>query len=180
MVYVALLRGINVGGRHKLPMNNLLALFEDAGCRAARSYIQSGNVVFEAPAALVRRVPTLIAAAIAGEFGFEVPVVMRTAAELRKVVVDNPFARAGVDPATLAVAFLADRPTKARVARLDPKRSPSDEFIVRGREIYLRMPNGVARSKLTNAYFDATLGTTSTARNWNTTRKLLELTGLAD
>jgi uncharacterized protein (DUF1697 family) len=88
--------------------------------------------------------------------------------------------RAGFDVATLAVAFLADRPTKARIAALDPQRSPSDEFAMRGREIYLRLPNGAAGTKLTNAYFDRTLGTTSTVRNWKTTLKLLELVGRAD
>lgn len=72
------------------------------------------------------------------------------------------------------MSFLADRPSKPSVAALDPGRSPGDEFVVRGSEIYLRLPNGMARSKLTNQYFDSTLKTTSTVRNWNTVLTLLE------
>jgi len=175
--HIALLRGINVGGRNKLPMKDLVAMFTDAGCDGVRTYIQSGNVVFSAKRALARRVPALITQAIADRLGLRVPLVMRTAAELEKVVAGNPFLRAGADPKKLHVAFLAKQPTAARVATLQPDRSPPDEFSVRGREIYLHCPNGVARTKLTNAYFDARLTTTTTVRNWNTVLKLCELAG---
>jgi uncharacterized protein (DUF1697 family) len=175
--HVALLRGINVGGKNKLAMKRLVALFEAAGCEDVRTYIQSGNVVFESPAALAKRVPELVRVAIADELGLEVPVVTRTAKELAAVVRSNPFAKAGADESLLHVAFLAERPSRARVAALDPDRSPPDELAVKGREVYLHCPNGVARTKLTNAYLDRTLGTVSTARNWRTTRKLLEMAG---
>ncbi len=176
-VHVALLRGINVGGKNKLPMKDLAAMFADAGCDDVRTYIQSGNVVFRARQALARRVSSVISQAIADRFGFEVPVITRTAAEMEKVVASNPFLRTGVDSAKLHVAFLAKRPTTANVAKLEPDRSPPDEFTVQGREIYLHRPGGMARTKLTNAYFDGKLGTTSTMRNWNTVLKLLELAG---
>jgi uncharacterized protein (DUF1697 family) len=104
-------------------------------------------------------------------------VVTRTAGELRGVLRGNPFLRAGAEAETLHVMFLADRPTPARVAALDSRRSPPDEFEVKGREVYLRLPNGGARTKLTNAYFDAKLATTSTVRNWRTVLKLVEMTG---
>jgi uncharacterized protein (DUF1697 family) len=100
---------------------------------------------------------------------------VRTADELRAVAQGNPFLDEGADADTLHVAFLADRPRSDRVAALDANRSPGDSFVVRGSEIYLRLPNGVARTKLTNAYFDSKLSTISTARNWRTVLKLLEL-----
>lgn len=175
-VHVALLRGINVGGKNKLPMKDLRGLFEELGCTDVVTYIQSGNVVYAAPAALAKRIPEAAAEAIAGEFGLAVPVVTRSAAELHRVAERNPFLDSGADPATLHVAFLAGKPAARRMAALDPGRSPPDEYLVQGSEIYLRCPNGVARSKLTNAYFDTALATTSTARNWRTVLKLVELT----
>jgi len=174
-VHVALLRGINVGGKHMLPMKQLAAMFTDAGCGDVQTYIQSGNVVFRAGPALARRVPALITAAIADRFGFDAPVMTRTAEDLRRVTRQNPFLRSGTDTAALHVAFLADEPARASVATLDPARGLPDEFVVRGREIYLRFPNGLARSRLTTAYFDSRLETTITVRNWRTVVALLEL-----
>ena len=102
------------------------------------------------------------------------PVVTRSAVELRRAVEGNPFLAAGADVATLHVGFLASEPKAEPVAALDPARSPPDRFEVRGREIFLCLPDGVARSKLTNAYFDSKLATTSTFRNWRTVLTLLE------
>jgi len=158
-------------------MKDLASIFEGAGCGSVATYIQSGNVLFEASSALARRIPTLVEKAILERFGYRVPVVTRTGDEIRKVVRGNPFLRGGADAGTLHVAFLAGAPTGAKVKALDPDRSPPDEFAVRGREIYLRCPNGFARTKLTNAYFDSKLGTTSTVRNWKTVEALLELAG---
>jgi len=175
-LHVALLRGINVGGKNRLPMKSLSALFTDARCTDVQTYVQSGNVTFGATPSLARRIPAVIENAIADQFGLRVPIVTRTAAELHAAAKGNPFVSDETDTGTLHVAFLAAEPTPAQVAALDPDRSPPVEFAVRGREIYLRLPNGVARSKLTNAYFDSRLGTTSTLRNWRTVLKLVELT----
>lgn len=174
-VHIALLRGINVGGKHRLPMKDLTGIFREAGCADVRTYIQSGNVVFHAEDGLAARIPGLVREAISERFGFDAPVVTRTAAELEELAGSNPFLGDGADPKALHVVFLADRPTEAQVAELDSEHSPPDEFVVRGREIYLHCPKGVARSKLTASYFDATLGTTGTQRNWRTVGKLLEL-----
>jgi uncharacterized protein (DUF1697 family) len=173
--YVALLRGINVGGNRKVPMADLVRVFTGAGCNAVRTYIQSGNVVFEAPGN-AKGLAAKLAEPIATRFGFEVPVVVRTAAALEATTRNNPFlAEAGVDLEKLHVAFLASEPGAARVGRLDPHRSPPDRFRVVGTEIYLHLPNGVAPSKLTNAYFDSQLATTATMRNWRTVLKLIDL-----
>ena len=173
--HVALLRGINVGGRNMLPMARLVGLFEDAGCTGVRTYIQSGNVVFEAPIARARLVPAAVRTAIATTLGLDVPIVTRTALELERIVSANPFVASGTDLGFLGVGFLANRPNATLAAALDHDRSPPDEFILHERELYLRFPNGMARTKLTNAYFDATLKTVTTFRNWRTTLKLLEL-----
>jgi uncharacterized protein (DUF1697 family) len=156
-------------------MPELAALFERAGCAGVRTYIQSGNLLFAAPVALARRLPGEIAARIQERHRLRVPVIVRSAAELRQVAGRNPFLRAGADPKLLHVAFLAAPPGPAAVAKLDPARSPPDAFAVQGREVYLSLPNGVGRTRLTNDYLDRTLATTSTLRNWNTVLKLVEL-----
>ena len=177
--YVALLRGINVGGRHKLLMRELAAMFVEAGCEDVRTYIQSGNVAFRADPSLADGLSARIATAIVASHGYQIPVVIRTAADLARVVRGNPFLADGADPTKLYVGFLASAPDPARVARLDPDRSPADAFEVRGDEVYLHFPNGVARSKLTNDYLDRTLGTVSTIRNWRTVCKLHEMASRA-
>jgi len=174
-VHVALLRGINVGGKNKLPMKRLVALLEEAGCRDVRTYIQSGNAVYACSATLARRLPGILARSLADELGADVPVVTRTAAELGAAARAHPLLEPGVDPEELHVGFLAERPARARAAALDPDRSPPDTFAVRGRELFLRFPNGVAGTKLTTAYLERTLGTVCTIRNWRTVQRLLEM-----
>jgi uncharacterized protein (DUF1697 family) len=173
--HVALLRGINVGGKNSLPMKTLAAMFAKAGCKDVTTFIQSGNVVFSAPAPLAARIPKLIEKHIEQDTGLKVPVVVRSAKELEACLRKNPFLKAGCGENELHFMFLADEPGKAAVQTLDAKRSPGDEFKVVGKDIYLRLPNGVGRSKLTNAYFDAKLSTKSTIRNFRTVQKLLEL-----
>ncbi len=172
---VALLRGINVGGKNKLPMAELAAMFREAGCDDVRTYIQSGNVVFRSSPEMAGDIPSLISASIMEQFGYSIPVVTRTAGEFREIVQVNPFAETGAEANKLHVMFLADLPDRAHVEVLDPNRSPGDEFAVMGREVFLHFPNGVARSKLTNAYFDSGLSTISTSRNWRTVGKLLDM-----
>lgn len=167
-IFVALLRGINVGGKNKLPMRELVAVFESVGCDQVRTYIQSGNVVYRAGSHLSKAVPAAVTRAIEQDYGYAVPVVTRTAAELAATVAENPFLSDGADPKSLHVAFLADKPSAAQVRLLDPERSPGDKFVVSGREVYLQCPNGLARTKLTNAWLDKSLGTVSTVRNWRT------------
>ena len=172
--YVALLRGVNVGGRNKLPMADLRDIFAEAGCAAVQTYIQSGNVVYEAAQDMAERVPEIVTLAIRKRFDIETAVIVRSREELRQVADSNPFDTSG-DPRLLHVAFLQDTPGAESVTRLDPDRSPPDAFAVRGRNVYLHYPNGVARSKLTNEYLAAQLQTVSTTRNWRTVLTLLEM-----
>jgi uncharacterized protein (DUF1697 family) len=173
--YLALLRGINVGGKNKLPMNALTEVFVAVGCKDVQTYIQSGNVIFNASTRESARVADRVTAKITERFGYRTPVILRTVEQLRAVTLHNPFLEAGAAPEALFVMFLADTPASESVQKLDPDRSPPDEFHVRGQEIYLHLPVGVANSKLTNAYFDTKLSTTGTSRNWRTVTKLLEL-----
>lgn len=174
--HVALLRGVNVGGKNKLPMKELAALFGDVGCVDVRTYIQSGNVVFSAPADVASSLEARVEAQIERQLGLRVPVVLRSAAELAGAVEASPFAdRVADHPKAVHVMFLKDRPTAAAVAALDPNRSPPDTYAVVGREVHLFCPNGVARTKLTTAWLDRALSTVSTARNWRTVLKLVEM-----
>jgi uncharacterized protein (DUF1697 family) len=170
---VALLRGINVGGKNPLPMKDLARMFAGAGCADVRTYIQSGNVIFDAPGAA--KIAETVSANIEKRFGYRIPIVLRTAEQLLKTIAGNPFLKTGADVKTLYVYFLAAAPKAGAIAGLDGARSAPDVFHVRGQEIYLHLPNGMARTKLTNAYFDSKLSTTCTARNWATVLKLAEL-----
>jgi uncharacterized protein (DUF1697 family) len=174
--FVALLRGINVGGKNILPMKALALMFEEAGCADVQTLIQSGNVVFAASPSAAKKATAAVASAIVERFGFRAPMTLRSAPDLAKIAADNPFLRAKADPDKLHVAFLAAFPKPARIALLDPKRSPGDDLIVQRSEIYLHLPNGAGRTRLTNDYFDRTLETTSTVRNWRTVLKLVDLT----
>ena len=172
---LALLRGINVGGKNKVPMKQLVEVFVDAGCSDVRTYIQSGNVVFSLGPALAESISARLATAIAERFGYEIPVLLRTAEQLRDVIRGNPFLEAAIPEDELHVLFLSGLPDPTRVDVLDPDRSRPDAFAVRGQEVYLWLPNGVARTRLTNDYFDSKLATISTGRNWRTVAKLFEL-----
>ena len=173
--FVALLRGINVGGKNKLPMRDLAATFEAAGCTDVETYIQSGNVVYTTTSDGAAQIPQTISQRIAEQFGLDVPVIVRSSAELDEVVAQNPFLAEGADTDALHVAFLAHPPRAEAVAALDPQRSPPDRFAVLGKEVYLCLPNGMARTKLTNAYFDRALSTISTMRNWRTVLTLAQM-----
>ncbi len=174
--HAALLRGINVGGKNKLPMKDLAALFTDAGCSDVQTYIQSGNVVFRAPESGLPGLSSTIEKGIFDRFGFHSPVIVRAGEILFEVNRNNPFLREGKDPQTLHVAFLSALPDATRVDKLDQNRSSPDTFFVLGQHIYLCLPNGVAKTKLTNDYFDRTLGVISTVRNFRTVQTLTEMT----
>jgi uncharacterized protein (DUF1697 family) len=171
--HVALLRGINVGGKNMLPMKMLAEIFAAAGCTDVTTYIQSGNVVFCAGDKIAKGLGEVISKQVEKQFGLKVPVVIRSAAELDAVIRGNPY---GDAEEMLHVLFLADRPSGDLIEGLDPARSTPDEFVVVGRDIYAKLMTGAAKTKLTNAYFDSKLKTVSTMRNWRTVLKLAEMT----
>jgi uncharacterized protein (DUF1697 family) len=172
--YVALLRGINLGARNKVSMQDLRALFESLGADDVTTYVQSGNVVFRSADPAANLAPE-IQRRIQRDLGLDVKVLLRTRAQLAKVVSANPFARGKRDTSMLHVTFLDEKPERARVGALDPERFAPDELRVLGREVYLHCPNGYGRSKLSNAYFEKQLGVAATTRNWKTVTALGEL-----
>jgi uncharacterized protein (DUF1697 family) len=174
--FIALLRGINVGGKAMIPMPELRSLFASMGLEDVTTYIQSGNVVFSSPTGDAQALARAIEERIAEAVGLGTTVLLRTPAELAEIAESNPYLGRGADLSKLHVVFLSAPPEADAVAELDPARSPPDEFAVRGREIYLRLPNGAGRSKLTIDYFEKRLGVRATTRNWKTLTKLLELT----
>ena len=169
---LALLRGINVGGRSRVPMKELVAAMEEEGFTNLSTYLQTGNILFESDDSDAGILPTRLQELIAGLFGTATPVILRTPEQLARVSSGHPYLADEDTPAKLHVMFLDLEPDPADVAELDPDRAPGDRFVVDGREIYLHYPNGAGRSKLTTDYFERRLGVTATARNWNTVLKL--------
>jgi len=167
--YVGLLRGVNVGGRNKVSMAELRALVESLGYREVRTFIQSGNVIFAADGPVTAKA---LESAIAVKFNISVAVVLRTPGELEQVLRENPFT--GADPSNLHVGFMTQRPSAEVVAALDHDRFLPELFAVIGAELYLWLPDGMARTKLPG-YLDRQLRTPTTIRNWRTLNKLAEL-----
>ena len=176
--HIALLRGINVGGKHVLPMKALVALLEELGCTGVRTYIQSGNAVFRhraAAPALAKK----IRAAVGREFGFEPEVLLLTRAQLERAARGNPFRKGEPDPRKLHVVFLASAPKRPDLASLEELKAPDERFELAGSVFYLHAPSGIARSKLA-ARIDKALGVPTTARNARTVERLLELASSVD
>ena len=170
-----MLRGINIGSSRRVPMADLRALFGDAGYGDVQTYVQSGNVVLES-ASSAADLEREAAELISERFGFDVPVVVRTARQLAAVVKRNPLGDVATEPKRYQVSFLAEKPGADVVAALQEAAAESERVAFHGREIYAWHPDGVARSKLWNALAGKGLGVTATARNWTTVLALLEMT----
>jgi uncharacterized protein (DUF1697 family) len=177
--YVALLRGINVGGNVRLPMQSLRELLDGMGATAVRTHLQSGNALFDHTAAEPERLAAELKDRIAGELGLRVPCIVREAAELRGVIERNPFDMTGIEPARFLVTFLSGPVDPDQLKDLDPAVFAPDEFRPGEREIYVHCPNGIQKTKLSHALWEKRLGLTATARNWNTVTKLAALAGVA-
>ena len=171
---ICLLRGVNVGGHNIIKMDALRALCESLKLREVQTYVQSGNVVFEAPAGDLAALARRIENGIEKGFGCRPDVVLRSLAEMRELVARNPFAgRADVEPNKLLVVFFGAEPDVDRVRGL---KVSTEELHLVGRELYVYFPIGQGQSKLSFAPFDRGAGKVSwTGRNWNTVMKLLEM-----
>jgi uncharacterized protein (DUF1697 family) len=172
--YVALLRGINLGPHKKIAMPKLRELIEGLGTADVSTYVQSGNVIFRGRGGAAKLTQT-IEKQIEKEFGLSVDVLLRTPAQLAKIVAANPFAKDQDDPTKLHVTFLADTPSRARARELEQGDFDPDELRVVGQEVFLHCPHGYGRSKLSNTFFEKELGVRGTTRNWRTVTKLAEL-----
>jgi uncharacterized protein (DUF1697 family) len=173
-VHIALLRGVNVGG-NTLKMARLRALCTELGLKNAETYLQSGNLIFEA-AAPSARWTRVLEEKLAGETRLPVSVIVRSAAELARIAAGNPFLKEpGIEPERLHVTFLSRAPAKSAWRALEALDSGLDRFEAAGTEIYLHCPNGYGRTRLSNDAFEKRLAVRATTRNWNTVGKLCEL-----
>lgn len=171
--YLSLLRGINVSGQKQIKMADLKALYESLGFGQVRTYIQSGNVLFESANTDTQALVETIGQGIREQYHFDVPVLVRTAAEIEEVISSNPFLN---DPAVaedkLHVTLLDALPAPERLELLRTVHFPPDDFAIREQIIYLHCPDGYGRTKLTNTFFESKLKVSATTRNWRTMREL--------
>ena len=169
---VSLLRGINVGGRHRVPMQRLRAIYEALGGRDVTTYVQSGNVILRTdddPARLSERAET----AIGLELGLDIRVLGRTHDDLARIVADDPYPDA--EPIHHHLVFLSGPPRPEGLARMVDAAADGEAFTATDREIHLLLPHGTGRSKLGQALIERRLGVVGTARNWRTVTQLLDL-----
>lgn len=174
-VYISLLRGINVSGQKRMKMADLRTMYEELGLEKVKSYVQTGNVIFQSndnPATLVAQ----IEARIEVVFGFSADVQVYTVNDWRAIINDSPYLNdADKDRKRLLVTLLAEVPDSQRIQDLGEIDSANDEYHIRDQVIHMYCPEGYGRSKLSNNFWESKLKVRATTRNWNTMNKLLEL-----
>jgi uncharacterized protein (DUF1697 family) len=171
---IALFRGINVGGKSTLPMRDLMTLFEELGCNNIRTYIQSGNVVFETTWESGEVLAKRISEKVAGRFGFKPFVLLLTVDELQQAIAQNPFPQAVGTPQSLHLGFIVSAPMNPDLARIEKLKSERERYQLIGKVFYLYAPDGVGRSKLA-ADAEPALGVPMTDRNWRTVCSIAEI-----
>lgn len=173
--YVAILRGINVGGKRKILMKDLKLLFEELGFCNVQTYIQSGNVIFcGREIASEVTLSEEIERAIFEKFGFEVPVILRTSEELAEILSNNPFLPK-TDVSRLHVTFLNDFPKEENVEKIKNINFSPDSFCLTGKNVFINCAGNYHKTKLSNHFFENKLKVKATTRNWKTVMKLQEL-----
>ena len=172
--WIALFRGLNVAGSHRLPMADLKAMVEQNGCSDVQTYIQSGNVVFRSRQSDGARLAKELSAAVSRSHGFESRVVLLTRGELEHVMADNPFKQGSLNARSLHVFFLAERPKAPNLDSLAAVKAPTEDFALKDRVVYLSAPDGFGRSKMAQRV-ERLLGVEATARNWRTVTTLVEM-----
>lgn len=173
-VHVALLRGINLGSRNRIPMARLREVLAEAGYEDPVTHLQSGNAVLRSGDSAAK-VAATVEAAIRDEWGFDVPVIVRTKAQLAKVAEADPFAGVADDLARYVVMFMSRKPSAKAFAGIDAAKYEPESFELRGKELYAWLPEGQHDSKLMKALGKADKELVGTVRNWRTVTKLLEL-----
>ncbi|HSZ52543.1 MAG TPA: DUF1697 domain-containing protein [Caulobacteraceae bacterium] len=167
--HVALLRGVNVGGRNRIAMDALRQIATALGFVGARTHLQSGNLVFLAPDGEGAAIEEALRLAIAQQRGIDVPVFVRTQPAMAAAIGANPFAEAASgDPSHLLVTFSSGAPRRDRLAAIAAAARLGERVELVGRELFIHYAGGVAGSRLTTALIDRELGVTGTARNWTT------------
>lgn len=172
--YIALFRGINVGGNNILPMKELVAILENIGLNKVKTYIQSGNVVFQGKAENILLLANKISSEIKTNRGFESQVLLLTLQDMEQAIKLNPFPDAESEPNTLYVNLLLSAPVNPDLETLENIRKENERFNLNGKIFYLHAPDGIGRSKLA-ANAERLLGVSMTSRNWRTVSKIVAM-----
>lgn len=172
--WIALFRGINVGGKNVLPMSELRSDLKGMGLENIRTYIQSGNVVFDSESKNVRALAQAITERIQRQRGFGPRVLIISRKDLQLAIKANPFPDAVSDPQSLHFFFLDDAPATPNLKALDEAKAPTEAYMIKGKLFFLHAPEGVGRSKLA-ASAEKYLGVAVTARNYRTVEKIAAL-----
>lgn len=175
-VFVALLRGINVGGHARVAMPALREWLEALGYEHVRTYLQSGNVVFSTSERSASRISKSISDAIEKELDLTVPVLIRSSDEMERVLSGNPFINDKREAAHLHVTFLAEKPSADRASAFRAPEGQTDELVLIDQEVYLHCPGGYGKTKLNNTFIERRLAVTATTRNWKSVTRLAEMT----
>ena len=174
MRYVLLLRGINVGGKNKIKMIELKNMFESINFKNLKTYIQSGNVIFDYESIACIKLEDRIEKKISETFGLLVKAIIRTEDEFRKIVNNNPFINEScIEVDKLHVMLMKDVPDPELVLLLDVKKEENEKFVIISKEIYLYCPNGYGKTKLNNNMFEKKLKISATTRNWKTINNII-------
>lgn len=177
MRYISILRGINVGGNRKILMKDLKSFYEKLGFSNVETYIQSGNVIFELDQKLSNvDLEERIQKGIAETFGFDVPIIVRTADDWSESIANNPFWKEkDADIEKLHLTMLKEEPSYELVKKIKELRFLPDRFEILGKDVFVSCENGYGRSKITNEFFEKRLKIPATTRNWKTVIKLHEM-----
>lgn len=173
--YVALLRGINVGGRNRLAMGDLRALLTDLGHGEPRTYLQSGNAVFTSERTDADALARELEARLSADLGVSPAVIVRTGRELADVASANPYAEAAADPTRVHVAFLSAEPSDLEAFAFDPDEYAPEELSRGDRVLYLSLPGGLGRSRLAADLAKRRTDVDVTIRNWRTVAALADM-----
>ncbi|NOY85763.1 MAG: DUF1697 domain-containing protein [Deltaproteobacteria bacterium] len=177
MKYISILRGINVSGQKKIKMIELKLLYESLGFQNVVTYIQSGNVIFDASDKNKSNIKTLIEEAIEKKYKFHVSVEIRTKREIGNIIKNSPFGPVDLveDGTKVLVTFLCTKPDKVKISNVLNYVVLPEKLVVKGKEVYLYCPNGYGKSKLSNTFLENKLGVKATTRNWKSVHKIYEL-----
>ncbi len=174
--YVAILRGINVSGKNKIKMDDLVQLFEQMGHSNVETYIQSGNVLFSSKVVDILYLQSVIEEEILKRFGFEIPVIVLSKLRLERTCKYNPYLEyPNVDIKSLHATFLRTEVNHKLVADFQAYTHPTDENTVTNDLVYVYCPNGYGKTKFNNGFIEKKLNAQATTRNWTTIMTLLEM-----
>ncbi|MCG8485189.1 MAG: DUF1697 domain-containing protein [Clostridia bacterium] len=173
--YIALLRGINVGGKRIIKMDDLKTVLSSIGLKNIITYIQSGNIIFDCPKSNIQVLEEKMKKEIFKSFGFEVPVIIRTHEEYIALTDRNPFFNAESDTSKLVITFLQQKPNAEDIRITEKLDFPPDKFQIKGKEVFIYCESKYHLTKISNSFFEKKLNTHATSRNWKTLNKILQM-----